>query len=148
MRTRKFPTILLVCLAALAWQVSRAESALQNPLPSTGQATGQAAQASDETAAFRATVDRYCVTCHNSRVTTPATASGVVLDRADLTRVADDPALWEKVVRKLRTGAMPPEGAPRPDRATHDALVGFIESRLDRAAVGASRTLAAPRSID
>ena len=135
MRTRKAPTIVLVCLAALAWQVLRAESALQNPLPSTGQAIGRASQASDETAAVRTTVDRYCVTCHNSRVTTTATASGVVLDRADLNRVANDLVLWEKVIRKLRTGAMPPEGAPQPDRATHAALVGFIESRLDRAAV-------------
>jgi len=98
----------------------------------------QAAQAtpvSGDAAAVRATVDRYCVTCHNSRATTAATASGVVLDRADVNHVADDPALWEKVVRKLRTGAMPPEGAPRPDRATQDSLAGFIESRLDRAAV-------------
>src|SRR6185369_13342346 len=83
----------------------------------------------------RATVDRYCVGCHNSRAKTPATASGVVLDRVDLNQVASDPALWEKVARKLRTGAMPPEGAPRPDQATHDALLGFITSRLDRAAI-------------
>src|SRR5262249_15388536 len=73
--------------------------------------------------------------CHNSRATTAATASGVVLDRADLNHVADDPALWERVVRKLRTGGMPPEGAPRPDRATHDSLLDFIESGLDRAAI-------------
>ena len=93
-----------------------------------------AAQVPGEAATVRAAVDRYCVTCHNSRATTSATASGVVLDRADLGHVADNPELWEKVVRKLRTGSMPPEGAPRPDRATQVALVGFIESRLDRAA--------------
>ena len=94
----------------------------------------QAAQLSGDTAAMRAVLDRYCVTCHNSRATTNATASGVVLDRADLNHLAENPELWEKVARKLRTGAMPPENAPRPDQATHDALVGFIESRLDRAA--------------
>jgi hypothetical protein len=94
-----------------------------------------AAQASGEAGTFRAAIDRYCVTCHNSRVTTPATVSGVVLDQADLNHVANDRALWEKVVKKLRTGAMPPEGQPRPDQATHEALVGFIESRLDRAAL-------------
>ena len=94
----------------------------------------QAAQLSGDPAAMRAVLDRYCVTCHNSRATTSATASGVVLDRADLKHLAENPELWEKVARKLRTGAMPPENAPRPDQATHDALVGFIESRLDRAA--------------
>jgi hypothetical protein len=101
---------------------------------STGPTLGQAAPIADEAAAHRAVVDRYCVTCHSSRATTQATASGVVLDRLDLSRVADNPMLWEKVVRKLRTGGMPPEGAPRPDRATQDSLAGFIESRLDRAA--------------
>ena len=110
----------VLCLGALLLQSPQNPSTAQAPL---------------DASMVRATVDKYCVTCHNSRATTAATASGIVLDRADLNRLADDPALWEKVVRKLRTGAMPPEGAPRPDRVTHDALVGFIESRLDRAAV-------------
>lgn len=113
-------------LAALAWLT------LQNS--SAGPAR-QAVPKVDEAVAHRAVIDRYCAGCHNSRATTPATASGVVLDRADLNHVADDPLLWEKVIRKIRTGAMPPEGSPRPDRATQDALAGFIESRLDRAAL-------------
>jgi len=58
----------------------------------------------------------------------------VVLDRADLARIAEDAAMWEKVVRKLRTGAMPPAGVPRPDTATHNALVSFLETTLDREA--------------
>jgi hypothetical protein len=122
MNLRKFATAAVLCLAALLWQSSQNSGAMQ---PS--QVTVEAAT--------RATVDRYCVTCHNSRATTSATASGVVLDSADLNHVADDPALWEKVVRKLRTDSMPPEGQPRPDRAANDALVGFLESRLDRAAL-------------
>lgn len=44
---------------------------------------------------------------------------------------------WEKVVRKLRVGAMPPQGMPRPDRATEDALASFIENSIDRAAATA-----------
>src|SRR5262245_36913319 len=121
MKQRKLMIAALLCLTTFL---------LQDP----GTASLHAAQDS-EAATLRAAVDRYCVTCHNSRATTAATASGVVLDRADLNHVANDPALWERVTRKLRTGSMPPEGAPRPDRATHDALIGYIESRLDRAAV-------------
>jgi len=121
-KLRKFPTAVLVCLASLAWQIPQIPGA-QSPHPS------------DDPAALLTAVDKYCVACHNSRAATAATASGVVLDRADLNRVADDPALWEKVARKLRTGGMPPENMSQPDRATHDALVGFIESRLDRAAL-------------
>src|SRR5688572_22886118 len=116
---------LALCLAAMAWSV------LGQPQTPARQTVSSA----DETATHRAVVDKYCATCHNSKGASPATASGIVLDRADLNHVANDPMLWEKVVRKLRVGAMPPEGSPRPDRATQDALAGFIESRLDRAAL-------------
>jgi len=120
-------TAVAVCLAALLCQIPQDSGAVSA-------VSMRAAQVAPEASAVRAAVDRYCVTCHNSRATTPATATDVVLDRADLSHVADDPALWERVVRKLRNGSMPPEGSPRPDRTTHDALLGFIESRLDRAA--------------
>src|SRR5262245_11383253 len=125
MRSRKLATAALVGLVSLLWQTPR------NPHA----ASIQAAQTTGDAASVRTAIDKYCVACHNSRVTTAATSSGVVLDRADLAHVAADAALWEKVVRKLRTGAMPPDGAPRPDQATQDALLGFIESRLDRAAL-------------
>jgi hypothetical protein len=117
----------ILCVASLFLQSP------QNPSAASA-VPMQVAQVSAEGATHRAAVDRYCVTCHNSRVNGAATASGVVLDKADLNHVAENPELWEKVVRKLRTGDMPPGGQPRPDRATHDALVGFLQSRLDRAA--------------
>jgi mono/diheme cytochrome c family protein len=79
-------------------------------------------------------VNQYCAGCHSERAKTTATASGVILDRVDLARVADNAAMWEKVIRKLRAGAMPPAGAPRPEAATHTALVSYLEGTLDRAA--------------
>jgi hypothetical protein len=60
-----------------------------------------------------AVIQQYCVTCHNDRMKT----AGLILDPADLSRVAAKPELWEKVIRKLRSGAMPPAAAPRPDKA-------------------------------
>jgi mono/diheme cytochrome c family protein len=125
MKRRQFMIAVPALLALLLFQFP------QKPGASSIQA---AAQASGEVTTARAEIDRYCVPCHNSRATTAATASGVVLDRADLNHLAENPELWERVVRKLRTGSMPPEGAPRPDLATHEAILGFIESRLDRAA--------------
>jgi mono/diheme cytochrome c family protein len=95
----------------------------------------QAARITADAQTVRATVDQYCVGCHNSRASTTAAASGIVLDDADLDDVANDPALWERVVRKLRTGSMPPLGAARPDPETYDAVLGFLESRLDSAAL-------------
>jgi mono/diheme cytochrome c family protein len=82
-------------------------------------------------------INTYCSGCHNDRSRSTATASGVVLDRVDLSRVTEHTAMWETVIRKLRAGAMPPAGAPRPDAATHDALVTFLEDTLDRAAASA-----------
>ncbi len=77
---------------------------------------------------------RSCAQCHNARLQTSATASGVVFDTIDLRNVSGDAAMWEKVVRKLRAGAMPPAGMPHPDAATHEGLVTWLEQRLDEAA--------------
>ncbi len=78
----------------------------------------------------RALVDRYCVTCHNERQQT----AGLLLDRIDLGDIAGNAETFEKVVHKLRSGQMPPEGRPRPDAAAIEAFVGALEAGLDRAA--------------
>ncbi len=76
----------------------------------------------------RELLDRYCVTCHNGRMRT----AGLALDEHDVASVAASPAVWETVVRKLRAGAMPPPPRPRPDAATYDRFVGWLEAELDR----------------
>jgi hypothetical protein len=82
------------------------------------------------TEAFRALLNRYCVTCHNERAKT----AGLMLDRMDLSNVPVGADVWEKVVRKLRAGMMPPQGMPRPERGAQDAVVAWLESTLDREA--------------
>ena len=74
---------------------------------------------------------QYCVTCHNARLKT----AGLVIDPASLSDVGAGAEMWEKVVRKLRTSAMPPAGAPRPDKPTYDAVATFLETELDRASI-------------
>jgi mono/diheme cytochrome c family protein len=81
-------------------------------------------------AASAAALKQYCVTCHNERAKT----AGFVIDPGQLADVGAHAEAWEQVVRKLRTAAMPPAGAPRPDAATYDAVASFLESSLDRAA--------------
>jgi hypothetical protein len=78
----------------------------------------------------RALLNQYCIGCHNEKLKT----AGLMLDKLDLTHPDQDPEEWEKVVRKLRAGMMPPAGMPRPDRATLDAWTGRLETELDRAA--------------
>ena len=78
----------------------------------------------------RAVLQRYCFTCHNQRTRT----AGLALDVLDMARPGEHAEAWEAVVRKLRTGAMPPAGRPRPDPAASDAVVAWLEDALDRAA--------------
>ena len=94
------------------------------------QAEAQLAEA-QQAEAQRALVDQYCVACHNDR-----TRSGnLSLREADLASVADHGELWEKVVRKLRGGLMPPPGHPRPVKAVYDELTSWLEAELDQAAL-------------
>jgi cytochrome c5 len=81
----------------------------------------------------RELLDRYCVTCHNERLQT----ADLRLDEVDLTRIAEHAAVLEKVVHKLRSGQMPPEGRPRPDETTLDAFATSLETALDRVAAAA-----------
>ena len=93
----------------------------------------------------RALLDQYCVTCHNgdfvngtdeprSLLVSQLRAVGLALDDVDVDNVAEHPEVWEKVVRKLRVGAMPPQPRPRPDKATYDGFRRWLEDELDRAA--------------
>ena len=84
---------------------------------------------------------RYCVTCHNPRLNT----GGLSLDPADLAQVEARAETWEKVVRKLRTGMMPPAGAPRPSPAALQTFTSRLEAQLDARRRG--RTLGRRRSI-
>jgi hypothetical protein len=70
---------------------------------------------------------QYCLTCHNARTK----AGELVLEGHDLTKIKGDAETWEKVVKKVRTGMMPPSGAPRPDRAALDAFARTLEMNLD-----------------
>src|SRR5271170_3666705 len=78
----------------------------------------------------REILDKYCVTCHNQRLKT----GGLTLDTLDLGKVPAQAEVWEKVVRKLRSGTMPPAGMPRPDPATYKNLATWLEAQIDQSA--------------
>ena len=90
-------------------------------------------------ASQRGVIDQYCVGCHNQKLK----IAGLALDKLDLARVLQDAEPWEKVVRKLRAGMMPPQGLPRPSAAVYENLTVALENELDRAAV-AKPKLTAP----
>jgi hypothetical protein len=75
-------------------------------------------------------LDRYCVTCHNQRLVT----AGLKLDDANVANPGEGAEIWEKVVRKLRTGMMPPPNMPQPSTEDRRALLSWLETSLDKAA--------------
>ena len=101
-----------------------------------GPQSAGATPASVDASAF---LNQYCVTCHNERLKT----AGLTLDTMDVEHVGVQAGTWEKVVRKIRTGMMPPAGARRPDRGVLDGFASDLETRLDRA-VAPGANLATP----
>ncbi len=85
-------------------------------------------------------VERYCVGCHNEI----DLSGGLAFEGLSRDDVAADAEAWEAVVRKLRTGLMPPKGEPRPDRGVLDGMAEGLERALDTAAARAPNFGAKP----
>ena len=91
-------------------------------------ARSQQSQLATSAASERALLDQYCVVCHNQR----AQIAGLLLDKLDLASMHDHAEVWEKVVRKLRAGMMPPSGMQRPEPAVLESMISYLEKELDR----------------
>ena len=103
------------------------------PRASAGTAAGGSATSKavvDYSAEANAVVGKYCVTCHNQRMKT----AGVMFDTEGITDVGQHAEVWEKVIRKVRGGSMPPMGSPRPDAVAMTTWVAGLEEALDSAA--------------
>jgi mono/diheme cytochrome c family protein len=116
-----FPLIVVCSLDAFHPAQVRSPYGYQTPGPKA---------AAESVPSDRALIDKYCVSCHNGRLKT----AGLALDGLDISSPGENAATWEKVVKKLRSGTMPPAGRPRPDPATYAALATSLETALDRAA--------------
>ncbi|MCH7532748.1 MAG: DUF1592 domain-containing protein [Gemmatimonadetes bacterium] len=81
----------------------------------------------------RAVLDEYCVRCHNER----RLRGGLALDVLDVEEPSAASEEWETVIRKLRTGTMPPGDVARPNPAEYDLVASWLETELDRAAAEA-----------
>jgi hypothetical protein len=78
--------------------------------------------------AERSYFQAYCFRCH----TGPEAEAGMELDKLDTAHVEKNSDKWEKVVRKLRAGMMPPSGNMRPDAKTYEAMIVYLENDLDK----------------
>src|SRR5688572_21283072 len=72
-------------------------------------------------------LDEYCIGCHNfDDFSGSLDLTGYL--QGDLSK---DSETWEKVIRKLRAGMMPPPGQPRPDWTAYTALTEQLENSID-----------------
>jgi mono/diheme cytochrome c family protein len=133
-RRRLFVLVAAIGVAGWGWSLRAAEPRQTVRLPASAPATPAQATAGKKpdttTTDYRQAITTYCVTCHNDRLKT----GDLTFDQILKTDVAAHPDVWEKVIRKVRAGMMPPAAMPRPDSATRTALVSTLETMLDRAA--------------
>ncbi len=108
----------LVFLTGLAAAFSSIVSS-QAQRPKTGDFSNQ-----------RALVEEYCIGCHNREAMT----GGISLEGREFNKVGADAEVWEKVLRKVSTGQMPPPNMPRPDAKAVSQFVDWLEGALDHAA--------------
>ena len=124
---RTTPRRSLVFFAAFAWVLSIGWS---SPEAQQAPAAPARAAAAPADADQRALVDKYCVSCHSDRTKT----AGLSLERGTIAGIESHPDVWEKVIRKVRAGMMPPPGMPAPDPESRRTLVSWLETRLDQSA--------------
>ena len=79
----------------------------------------------------RALLDQYCVVCHNDKLQT----GGLSLQTVDPSHPDQKAEIWEQVIRKVRSGLMPPPRIPRPDAAALNRFASQLESAIDRVAL-------------
>src|SRR5436190_4321179 len=125
----------VACVALTPFAIAVALAARQGPDSRPAQ-TQPVAIVQPQASPQRALLDRYCVGCHNQRGRTAGQepARKLTLDDLDVGRVGEHAEVWERVVRKLRAGMMPPAGARRPDKAAYSGFISWLEGELDKAA--------------
>ena len=136
MKVRLVVATVAVGAALLGFQQGPSKAPSGNPsaTPSPAAAKAPAAKAAN---VFKATPDsartlvtQYCVGCHNDR----ARSANFSLEKADLNAVADHPEIWERVIRKMRAGMMPPAGMPRPPLGSYEGVRDWLETEMDKRA--------------
>jgi cytochrome c5 len=127
-----FATTLAVAVPVLALPNAQAPVRVAQAAAKAEASQVSAAPAAEFPVAARALIDQYCTGCHNDRVR----AASLVLtsDKIDIAHVGANPDIWEKVVKKVGSGAMPRAGAPRPAPAVLKNFVDGLSTALDRVA--------------
>ena len=129
-------SVWLITSATLGTEAARPQESAPAPgrsaaspasVPARRPAVSPPSAAPGSPADYQPMVTRYCVKCHDEKLKT----ANLMLDGADFRNVPAGAAVWEKVIRKLRLGAMPPQGRPRPPASVLDGFATSLEKTLD-----------------
>lgn len=120
----------VLAIFATAFAIPVASAAPQAAKPATAQKAAVPAAPAPTAAHANELVSDYCSGCHHDG----KKSGGVSLESFDIAKVTSDPDLGERMIKKLRTGLMPPPNAKRPDADEAKLMVESMEQRLDRAA--------------
>src|SRR5262245_56183448 len=137
MTSRRRPAAQWMAVILSAFAIASISRIEGKSVPRSSTAPGVPSGATAATS--RALLDRYCVTCHSDRLKT----ANLSLQELDLAKAAEQAEVWEKVIRKLRAGVMPPPDIPRPPLRDYEALRDWLENEIDRVAA----TGTAPGSV-
>jgi mono/diheme cytochrome c family protein len=122
-----------IAFAGLGWSLFMAHSQGFSQNPPGARASTPAAvpeNSGDARVETQAALAKYCVTCHSERLKT----AGLVIDPTGVARSGDQSETWEKVLRQLRAGTMPPPGAPRPPQAFYTRAADYLARELEASA--------------
>jgi len=94
------------------------------------QAAPPQATAPQTAASVKAFIDRDCASCHNNR----DWIGNLVLENQDFTKIGQNRAIWEKVVRKLKSGQEPKTSLTGVtlEPARRKEIVAWFDAELDR----------------
>ena len=136
MRSGKFVLVGVMAAGLVGgYQTVGAQTAAARPAtprPAAAKAAAAPVATAAEVEGHQQYLKQYCITCHNER--NKKAVRGFSLEKEDLATVAQHPDVWEKVIKKLRAGQMPPLTAKRPERAMSDGVASYLENVLDRQA--------------
>ena len=72
-------------------------------------------------------LEQYCLECHNFE----DWAGEIAFDMMTTSSLDEEPAVWERAVRKLRGRLMPPPGSEQPEQEEINEFVSWLEGSLD-----------------
>jgi len=131
-------SLAIVCVAAsplisLIWAQKAGAQGQTSPASASAPAAATA-PAAPTVATEKAFFAQYCVVCHNQKAKAAGQppALAITFDNLDLAHVEQNAESWERAVRQLRAGMMPPAGMPRPKPAVFEANIQWLENELDK----------------